>query len=126
LQELTISYPPPGPFDVDCPALKKRNAVYRGKDQWEFYIAAAQLPDFLRGVAIHAGVDKFNADKTRDTGGHADVEAAVLPISVARAQSRDCDAVAPKNKVQDLQRPLHVVACMDVQFCLHDYVFIIV
>ena len=43
--------------------------MYRGKDQWEFYFAAAQLPDFLRGVAIHAGVDKFNADKTRDSAG---------------------------------------------------------
>ena len=45
--------------------------MYRGKDQWEFYFAAAQLPDFLRGVAIHAGVDKFNADKTRDSAGAA-------------------------------------------------------
>ena len=126
VQDLTISYPPPGPFSIDCPDLIKKDAVFRGISLWEFYFPFKQLHDFLKGLAIQAGIVQFNADKTILTEGQANVAAAALPISVARAQSSECNAVKPKKQVQVLQHPMHVVACMHVQLCLHAHVSVIV
>ncbi len=100
VQELTISYPPPGPFSIDCPALIKKDAVFRGIPLWEFYFPAEQLDDFLKGLAIQAGIVQFNADKTIRTERQPNVEATALPVGVARAQSSECNAVKPKKQVQ--------------------------
>jgi len=67
---------------------------------------------------MRAGIVQFNADKIRPNG-QANVEAAALPVSVAMAQSSDCDAVKNQKQVQGLQRLVHVVACMHIQlFCM--------
>jgi hypothetical protein len=79
VQDLTISYPPPGPFSIDCPDLIKKDAVFRGTPLWEIYFPFKQLHDFLKGLAIQAGIVQFNADKTILTEGQANVEAAALP-----------------------------------------------
>lgn len=67
--EITISYPPNVPFDINSPYLLKKDISYYGALWEEFFIPISSLPYFLEGQAERDGIQHFSISKSRSIDG---------------------------------------------------------